>query len=405
MKRLFIIIFSLTAVCFVFTSTLAFFPVGAYAGTDAHGRRQIPPKNDGTSLKDILGRAGDLSPENYAIPFYLGQVHLREGNRDAAIREWERYLAMAPDDYKSASVREQLTLLKIDQATEEARKIVAQDPETIADRRPPENTLAVLTFKNLSAPDFLPFVKALTMMVITDLSKVPRLTLVERIKIQALVDEMRLGASAVVTPASASKMGNLLLAQKIAWGKAGVSPDEKVTVTALVGDTLDPSQPATIGVDGVLQDFMGLEKQLVVEILKTLGLNKADLAPSVRGSLEKIHTTSLKAFMAFGSGLDHLDHRDFAKAKESFRAAAQADPGFDLATEFERSAPLKSLVPADVENLDAFETVEEPSGKQAQWTGSLPKIESAGTAAVDISDIAQDRLETGADTGSIMIRW
>jgi TolB-like protein len=60
--------------------------------------------------------------------------------------------------------------------------------------------------------------KGLAAMIIADLSKVPGLKVLEREKVQLLVDEARLGSSGIADPRSAVRTGQLLRAEKVIVG-------------------------------------------------------------------------------------------------------------------------------------------------------------------------------------------
>lgn len=364
-----------------------------------------------TGLKSTLERAESSHPDNYAIPFYLGLAYLDEGNRNAAIQEWERYLGLAPEDFTSVSVRERLTILKLDQATDEAIRAIGQDAK-MPTRKPIDNSLAVFNFKNLATKEFIPFTKALTMTIITDLSQIPQLILVERIKVQALVEEMKLGATGVVDPETASKAGGFLLAEHITWGEVGTSDQDTIQITAKVGQTLSTSTPVDVYAEGDLKKFFELEKKIVFGIIEALGLTKEKLSASVLKEIEKYHTKNFNAFILFGKGLDYLDRKDFAEAKAAFEQAAHEDPNFGLTTTLEQSTPKTAITVTATDVIT--EVGEEAVGAQeTSTTPAMAPIESmtqsivveTESAAQDISDVAQDQQEVKTQGGSITVRW
>jgi hypothetical protein len=59
----------------------------------------------------------------------------------------------------------------------------------------------------------------------------------------------------------------------------------------------------------------------------------------VRARIERFATTNVEAFRAFSQGLDLKDQGRFTEARESFRRAAELDPGFGLAAEQQQSRP------------------------------------------------------------------
>lgn len=367
-----------------------------------------PPYAPWMGLKNNLEYARTSSPDNYAVPYYLGLVYLQEGDRNAAIQEWERYLALAPEDFKSVSIRERVTLLKIDQAAEQARQAVGKGMSA-QERTPVDNSLAVFNFKNLATAELIPFTKALTMTIITDLSKVPQLVLVERIRVQALVEEMNLGATGIVNPETASKAGGFLLAQHITWGEVASSQQDAVQITAKVGQTLSSSNPIDVHAEGEKEKFFELEKQIVFGIIEALGLTKEKLSSPVLKALEKYHTKNFKAFMLFGKGLDHLDRKDFAEAKAAFEQAGKEDPGFGLSTTMGQATPTSAFT-VTVADMIA-EVDQEAAGEEEAISPAMIEtidqsiVVETQNAAQEISDVAQDQQEILTQEGSIIVRW
>ncbi len=81
------------------------------------------------------------------------------------------------------------------------------------------NTVAVLYFENKTGrSEFIPLQKGLALMLLTDLFKIRELQVVERIRIQALVEEMGLGASGMVDSQTTPRVGRLLGARLIIGG-------------------------------------------------------------------------------------------------------------------------------------------------------------------------------------------
>ena len=317
-------------------------------------------------------RLSTLSPDNYAIRFDIGMAYLSKGDRDAAIQQWEQYLALAPDNSKSVSVRERLTVLKIRQATDFAKEAVKRGPGEDLENRIKANTVAVLNFKNVATPDLIPFIKGLTAMVITDLAKVPELRVVERVKMQALMDEMRIGATGLIDPATASKAGQLLLARNIAWGEMGVSQKDDLQIVSIVTETLNHQELGKTTIGRPRQEFFKLEKEIVFKILDMLGLKKEDLDPSVLKSLQRIHTTNMRAFMSFGRGLHLLDQMQFAQASQAFNNAVKLDPQFNSAHSAAQSTPRSGDVLK--EGSSGSHTQQRVQPRQPQTTPQLPPV-------------------------------
>jgi cytochrome c-type biogenesis protein CcmH/NrfG len=127
----------------------------------------------------ILQEALRRDPSDGLTRWYLGETYEQSGKLDEAIAVYRDY-----PKAKEAGAREQLRG-RLDfaiqaQLQEQARQALANernlDPKTF-----PENSVAVLNFQQLGgASEFAPLSRGLADMVITDLSQVRALTVVER---------------------------------------------------------------------------------------------------------------------------------------------------------------------------------------------------------------------------------
>jgi curli biogenesis system outer membrane secretion channel CsgG len=80
----------------------------------------------------------------------------------------------------------------------------------------------VQAFSNRGDASYAALAKGIAAMVISDLSKVPGLKLLERQKVQKLVDEIQLSESGLVSQDNQVKAGRLMRAEKIVVGSFGV---------------------------------------------------------------------------------------------------------------------------------------------------------------------------------------
>lgn len=338
------------------------------------------------TIKKQLESAIEASPENYAIHYYLGIVYLREGDRDEAINAWETYLGSAPEDSRSVSIRERLTVLKMEQARAFARKAakLALGGETTAEVR--DDTIAVLDFKNLGTAELMPFIKGLTAMIITDLSKVPQLKVVERARMKALMDEMKLAQTGIIDASTTARMGRLLQARTIDWGELKALANDIISIRTVLSDTLSQAKIGERTTEGPRKRFFELQKQLVFDILALLGIKTEELDEDVLKALRTVHTQNYDAFISYGKGIDFLDKGDFSQAKESFETATQLDPGFDLADTAERSTPAAEIV---VTTFTVEPQTEETTGEIAEDKDTTTADRDDGTTTSDEGEDTQ----------------
>jgi len=188
-----------------------------------------------------------------------------------------------------------------------------------------QNTLAVLYFQNKTGrPDLDPIQKGLTLMLITDLSTLEGLQIVERTKLQALTEEMGLGTSGLVEPGTAPRVGNILGAEWLVGGDIMRSEPVELRVQS---DLLDVPASKSLGQqssEGALSELFRLEKDILFEIIKLL---KIELTPAQEAALRKPCSTSDKALMSFFKGISASDQGDYEGAAELYEKALRNDPG------------------------------------------------------------------------------
>ena len=273
-----------------------------------------------------LTEARQLNPDDALTAFYLGQTHEALGELDLAISEYTRFSAFRLFSRIAPQIKKRIRELILQKISTEIDTAVANENKlTLADI--PENTLAILNFKNINRWDRLtPLEKGLAYMLTTDLSKIRALRLVERLKLEHLLQEIRLSQSALFSKETTPRLGKLLGARRLIKG-GFTSNDEGhlEIVTAVVEASTGELVEKEIMLGGGIHDFFNLEKRLVFKILNSLGIQ-----PSLAEleAIKKFPTQNLLAFVAFARGLDFEDKGDFMRAQKAFEEALQLDPDF-----------------------------------------------------------------------------
>ncbi len=192
------------------------------------------------------------------------------------------------------------------------------------------NTVAVLYFRNETGDSAIdPLSKGLALMLISDLSQVPGLKVVERVKLQALLEEMGLGASGLVEPGTAPRVGRLLRAY---WLIEGTLEGAKDRLRAL-SDLFAVPKGAVVGrpsAQGNLEEVFELEKSLLFSILRYL---KVKLTPELEEQLRKYPTRDVRALMAYFRGIDASDCGRYGEAVAFYQRALRIDPEFFWASQ------------------------------------------------------------------------
>jgi len=206
-----------------------------------------------------------------------------------------------------------------------------------------QNTVAVLYFQNKTGSSELdPLQKGIALMLTTDLSKVKGLQVVERVKLQALVEELAFGVSGLVEPNSAPRVGRILGSRWLIGGAILEGGKEQVAIRS---DPLDVPTQKILGelkTQGRLPDLFRMEKDLLFEIIKLL---KIEISPEEEEALRKPCSTNIKALMALFRGIDASDRGNYEKAAEFYEGALKGDPDICIAKdalkelEFLKDAP------------------------------------------------------------------
>ena len=167
--------------------------------------------------KSILTDVQKKYPKNPVAAYYLGLIALQKENNKEAIKQWRKYLELDPIEAEKNQVTNRLTLLENEEIDNEVQSIL--DSEASISKEPPApNTVAVFTFSNKGDSRYSVFAKGITALVITDLSKVPGLKVLERQKIQKLVGELKLSTSGLVDDKTKVRAGKMMKAEKLMFG-------------------------------------------------------------------------------------------------------------------------------------------------------------------------------------------
>ena len=118
---------------------------------------------------------------------------------------YSRYTQLNPARKMRQTVEGRMQVLVRQQMAAQIKALLEQE-EALEASPAPENSIAVLYFTDLSGnPDFVPLRKGLAEMLITDLAQVRSLQVVERARMQMLLDEMGLGMTGLIKEETAPR--------------------------------------------------------------------------------------------------------------------------------------------------------------------------------------------------------
>ena len=204
-------------------------------------------------------------------------------------------------------------------------------------------TLAVLYFDYSGHDASLEALrKGLAQMLISDLAAVDRLQVVERDRLQALLDEQKLARSGKTDASTAARIGKLLGARYLVLGSyfdaMGAFRVDARLVDVETGQILK-----SVGANGKADDFLGLEqtlaeglKRAALEIPSTsAGHGAGTVVPAGasgrRPAPAAPRRLKTETALVYSRALVALDDGDRKTAQSLFKKVLSAQPDFELA--------------------------------------------------------------------------
>ncbi len=277
--------------------------------------------------RGALETAASNAPDNALVRFYLGVAYEELEMWDEARAALEEVVATSDARLLRDPAEERLQLIRR-RALEAEIRASLENEEVLADRPPSRGTVAVYPFRFSGDDESLgPLGTAIAELVVSDLSQVDRITVLERLRVQLLLDEMDLAEEGYVDPATAARSGRLLGAEQVVQGSIDEEGDRLDVLAGLVRIGTD-EEPDPVADTDALQNFLDLEKRVVLALFESMGV---ELTAAERERVLERPTESLDALVLFGRALEAEDRGEFATAAALFEEALAEDPGFEEA--------------------------------------------------------------------------
>ena len=324
----------------------------------------------------LLQQVLKVDDEDDQAAYYLAATYEATRNYDRAIQYYRLYNELTfLGEYKE-TVEARIKLLYRQQMEAEAQKALQMEQQLDV-AKVPINTIAILYFENKGQKaEFNPLQKGLSEMVITDLSKVKSLKVVERVRLQELVQEMNLGETDIVDQKTAPRLGKLLGAYRLVKGSFFDLTNEKLNIDAFVTKSKTGEIDASTNISGNVSDFFRLEKDLVFKIIDEM---KIKLSEDEREAILEIPTEDFFAFLQYSRGLDFEDKGQFAQAYEAYSQAAVSDPNFSQAKASASAAKKSEQLVGSSDGNDQQQSTGKNAGNQQQTGNSGNKNSSNRT--------------------------
>ncbi len=331
---------------------------------------------DLTKAEDALKQANGIKPDA-RTQLYLGLVYEKQGMADKAIGAYGTALSLDPGGKTGNVIRAHLDQL-VSRKVKAEVDLALENEETIDVGEIPDNTIAVVRFDNshLNA-ELAPIAHGIAEFTAVDLAKVNALRVVDRLKIDLILDELELSASGAVDPTTAPRLGKLLGTKHLVGGAIMDMGETGIRLNGLLVNTDDSSSAWTDPAEGKLDQIFRVQKDFVFSIIDDLEIS---LTAEERDAISEVPTESYLAFLAYCRGLD-FQQRGFQRdAQASFNQAIQFDGGFGAAGD--KMAKLQaslSMGGADG-SLGQFEAAAAMPGEPPQMGGGNLESQLCGIA-------------------------
>jgi tetratricopeptide (TPR) repeat protein len=260
--------------------------------------------------------------------FYLGMTQEYDQDLNGALASYLNYM-----DLPSSSPFRKLMEGRYQAVT---RALIAQqfrelasNEQVLAKQETPSNAVAVfpLVYEG-SDPRFSSLGLGLSEMMTVDLGQVKKLKLVERLRVDELMDELKFGASSAVDPSTAPRVGKLLAAGRLVGGRFTVGADNALRLDVASLDVVRDKEPTTTTQSDDLDNLFKVQKEIVFDVVKKMGIT---LTREEREAIQRVPTKNLQAFIAYSIGLEKEGQGDFEAASVYFKQASALDPSFEKA--------------------------------------------------------------------------
>jgi tetratricopeptide (TPR) repeat protein len=321
-------------------------------------------------------RSVKLDPSDAESLLLTGQAYEGKKQNTRALAVYAKYEELEASEFRDR-MQERYLLLKRETADQEAKNLLLQEEAIGTDKVLPQ-AVAVLPFAVVGAqPNLAPLGKGVAEMLISDLSQIPSLKLIERIRVQSLFDEMALGQAGLVAESDAAKFGKMLAAGRVVRGGLAVSAQNKVRIEAALENIVQLKSEKSVSVTDAFDNLFRVEKDLVFKMLGKLGV---DPTPQERQRILKVPTQNMQAFIAYCNGLDLEDKGEFQKAAAQFQKAVRLDPQYSKASQ-------------KLNDAQALERAATPERFRPEDAGGKD-FERAGVSGFDPEALVSERLNT-----------
>lgn len=252
---------------------------------------------------------------------YLARAHVAQNQTEEAKQAIERLVGMEPPSVEMNPDVEPPAIMDL---YYEVRKEASGGYEV---QQPGLQTLAVMDFSNNSITNrdqWSGLQNGVPSMMINFLNGGVDLKVIERERIEWILDELEMQQSDAVDQSTAVETGQVLGASAVVFGSYIVNDGEMI-LSARVVDVETSEVLLGEDVRGEPDNFYSLAQDLSNQIARAINVEMDETEVGAR------QTKSLDAMMAYSDGLEQMEDGNYLSAYKSFRTALRHDSSFSRA--------------------------------------------------------------------------
>jgi tetratricopeptide (TPR) repeat protein len=276
-----------------------------------------------------IEKALGVVPNDAELLFNKGLNYEFLNDTVSAIEAYSKYESVDPTSEYRDMMHGRYLLLSRELMKSDTEKLVARE-NILSSENLSGSSIAIFPMDYIGKDEKYSVLSAgFSEMISIDLGKVKDLRVLERIRLQTVLDELKFGQSKFVDRETAPRVGKILSAGKLYDGIINITEEGELLIEVSHWDIVNNLRSRAIKRDGDLSELFILEKEIVFHILDQLEIR---LTPLEREEIEYIPTENINAFLAYSRGLAQEEEGNYAQAAISFNTAVDLDPGFTNAS-------------------------------------------------------------------------
>ncbi len=195
-------------------------------------------------------------------------------------------------------------------------------------QKPGVTTVAVMEFDNFSIGEYQeklgPIGKGLADFFEHDFAKISDVKVIERDKINFVLNELELQKSGAVDKSTAVEVGKILGAKFMIFGSITQLDDNHTRMVVRVVSVETSEIIASVDREGKPK-YSEMEKELVNDLAAKMNVSITD---EEKSQIQEGGTQSATATTLYAKGLEYMDRYDYERAYDYFKRAYEKDPEF-----------------------------------------------------------------------------